>query len=173
MDLGGKMRKMLACVVILLCVATVRNHPQRRYHASSKIFWKYMRTFERVYSEFGVDLQNQRVYMGIPLGRNDILGYCHRNRNNAVEIHFELWDHLSEEGKELLIFHEFGHCVLNLEHTFGTLGSRNWKSPYNCPTTIMQAGHRMFYDECYSKYKKFYWQGLGILKSTRRSHGEL
>lgn len=156
------MRKILAYVVILLCVATVTNHPQRRYHASSKIFWQYMRTFER---EFGVDLQNTEIYMGIPTAGPNLAGYC--NYNGSIEIHTYIWRHLTPSAKEYIVFHELSHCVLNIRHSFGVIGTRFWNSKNHCPTTIMHPTVQTKYIECFEEYREFYLDSIRILRDSK------
>jgi hypothetical protein len=38
------------------------------------------------------------------------------------------WDSLSEENKELLLFHEMGHCLLNRTHDNNESVARKWES---------------------------------------------
>lgn len=42
------------------------------------------------------------------------IGYC--DGANGVTFLKEYWNDASETERELLAFHEFGHCVLGLEH---------------------------------------------------------
>lgn len=47
-----------------------------------------------------------------------ILGQCLRqtNRTPIIMINSKLWPTLSQPSKEMLIFHELGHCRLNRDH---------------------------------------------------------
>ena len=157
------MRKILAYVVILLCVATVTNHPQRRYHASSKIFWEYMRTFER---EYGVDLQNTRIYMGLPTAGPRLLAYCHLY-DKSIEVHVHAWNRINSSTKEYVVFHELAHCVMDIRHTFGVIGTRFWNSENHCPTTMMHPTVRTKYIECFEEYREFYLDSLRILRDSQ------
>ncbi len=54
------------------------------------------------------------------IGRNEVLGQCFRNeqRPRKVIIDRGYWerDDVTEEDRQFLIFHELGHCFLDLEH---------------------------------------------------------
>ena len=47
-----------------------------------------------------------------------VLGVCVRNDDepNRVAVDQEAWSTASQSIRELIVFHELGHCVLNREH---------------------------------------------------------
>ena len=74
---------------------------------------------------------------------------CYSNKltgiGQKVEIRRSRWDGKSEEGKEQLLFHELGHCVLNkLDETAPLNGE--------CPTSIMNS-------HTFSDIIDRYWNG--------------
>jgi len=164
------MRKLLAIGTLVLCFATFTNHPQKRYHDSSKIFWDYMRTFEREYSRFDVNLQNTRIVLGMPHFDYNIMGYCHPD--GTIELSTIMWKTLTPPGRELLVFHELGHCVLGLDHTRELLGALLQHSPDYCPSSLMHIEQDQFHAKCYEAFKTYYRDSLKILKLTKMRHGE-
>lgn len=48
---------------------------------------------------------------------NYVLGYCRTGPSgHKIVINQHYWNDMSSECKELLIFHELGHCILNQGH---------------------------------------------------------
>ena len=52
------------------------------------------------------------------IGSQSVLGQCFRNerRPKKVVIDREFWEGANEQDRQFLIFHELGHCFLDLEH---------------------------------------------------------
>jgi hypothetical protein len=44
------------------------------------------------------------------------IGYCHFKEEREIVIDRRWFDRATEEQRELVLYHEFGHCVLNLNH---------------------------------------------------------
>lgn len=66
-----------------------------------------------------IDLTQEGVTGNIvELGNNSVLGVCRRSANepNRVAIDIGAWNNSSPDFREVIIFHELGHCVLNREH---------------------------------------------------------
>lgn len=77
--------------------------------------------FEAAAAERGIaiNLTDEGVTGNIvQLGNNSILGVCRRSADepNRVAVDIEAWNNSSEEFKEVIVFHELGHCVLGREH---------------------------------------------------------
>lgn len=88
---------------------------------------------------------------------DDVAGQCWYGSDRLIEIDTPYWAIITETGKEQLIEHELGHCVLNLDHddTLGTVGA--W---HNVPLSIMNSTH--FGDEpWYRDNREYYLQELG------------
>jgi len=64
----------------------------------------------------------------------------------------EVWKGLSPDQKEELVFHELGHCELNLGHIDGQYMNTG------CPLSLMAP--RLFSKHqalaCYNRYKEYY-----------------
>jgi hypothetical protein len=57
------------------------------------------------------------------------LGLCTRGRGTpTITINEASWKALDEEEKEILLFHEMGHCILELTHNNAQAGDRKWAS---------------------------------------------
>jgi len=69
------------------------------------------------------------------------IGYC---QGRDVKILKSFWDWSTNSEKRTVIFHELGHCVLNLEHD-DHLNTR-WND--GCPNSFMNS--ILISDECYT-----------------------
>ncbi len=68
---------------------------------------------------FDINLTQEEVTGNIvQLGNMGVLGVCVRNDEapNRVAVDQEAWASASQAFRELIVFHELGHCVLNREH---------------------------------------------------------
>ena len=66
-----------------------------------------------------IDLTQEEVTGNIvELGNMGVLGVCVRNDDepNRVAVDDDAWAVADQALKELIVFHELGHCVLNREH---------------------------------------------------------
>ena len=73
------------------------------------------------------DLDVLMYFTNIP--NNNVLGQCRfSDGSNQIEIDQFFWRTLDEVGKEFLIFHEMGHCVLEREHRDDTDANGNCRS---------------------------------------------
>lgn len=105
-------------------------------------------------------LSNVSVTVNIKFGGDlgSKAGMCYafnpNSSDNLISINNKYWDKIGDLGKEQLIFHELGHCVLGLGHNnkIGKVG--NWLS---VPVSIMYSVH--FGDE------QFYKDNLGYYYS--------
>ncbi len=54
----------------------------------------------------------------VELGNNSVLGVCRHNENepNRIAVDIDAWVDGSESLRELIVFHELGHCVLDRLH---------------------------------------------------------
>lgn len=55
------------------------------------------------------------VKFGIVKESEDAIGFCSRD-DFSIKVLQEAWENLSENHKEVLIFHELGHCKMQREH---------------------------------------------------------
>lgn len=85
------------------------------------------------------------------------VGVCitYSTGNREVLIDKTFWDKASDSGREQLIFHELGHCVLGRGHQKTT--KWNWEFFTNVPISIMYPyvfGGRPYYDRYKDEYIK-------------------
>jgi hypothetical protein len=90
--------------------------------------------------------------IGVPIGfhklKRPMVGVCHYDsESRSVEVDPSYWDGISEFQREALIFHELGHCVLNLEHDSTLLKDE-------CPASNMSP--EMLSDSCYLTHRAYY-----------------
>lgn len=83
----------------------------------------------------GIDLSKAKIIAVFKPLDSSTLGECLRyedNRVNLNRIHINVkeWIFLPEYMREQLVFHELGHCWLNLDHTNST-------TPQGLPASIM------------------------------------
>ena len=67
--------------------------------------------------------------------------------NLNIEIDPIYWNEASDTEKEVLLFHEMGHCVLNKEHNETVL------TDFNMPKSIM---YPYVFNNPYSRYRDYY-----------------
>lgn len=98
-----------------------------------KEFDSYVQTFETTYN---IPVNVSIMFKDI--ADDTIAGQCWYSEPRKIEIDTPYWNEITELGREQLIMHELGHCVLNLDHdeTIGTVGA--W---HNVPMSIMYPSH--------------------------------
>lgn len=88
-------------------------------NTSSGPFDKYVSKFYQKMGE--ADLDNSRRNIEISFDENmsmDYAGLCFWSETpRRITINKYWWDGYDEYDREILIFHELGHCVLNRDHT--------------------------------------------------------
>jgi hypothetical protein len=95
-------------------------------------FEAYVQTFEMA---GGLRVDRIKIELAVPNDPHE-RGACEYNPANpyilpTIQINPNIWPKLSEDERELLIFHELGHCVLNRDHV--TSGSI--MTPYALPVS--------------------------------------
>jgi Zn-dependent peptidase ImmA (M78 family) len=83
-------------------------------------FDSYVKTFEQE----SINHNNPHVVTDLVIKfskdlKDLTLGDCivRSNATPVIRINVTWWEHLTEEQKEILLFHELGHCVLNKKHS--------------------------------------------------------
>jgi hypothetical protein len=109
-------------------------------------FNKYVASFEATYN---VKVQVNITFKAQPEPR---VGVCYTQNGVGKLINIDpvYWSQIDEEGKELLMYHEFGHCVLGRSHRSDYM---NMDGDY-VPASIMNP--YMFSSYMYSKHRKHY-----------------
>lgn len=108
---------------------------------TNEAFKPYIKRFESFYGKSIGDIPVNFATLN-----NDFVGACNvwGSGHKNIEVDFNHWNTLNESQKEILIFHELGHCVLELDHV---------KSSNNeCPKSIMRANLFNVWeiDSCYT-----------------------
>ena len=68
---------------------------------------------------FDIDLTELGVTGNIvELGNNSVAGVCRHldDQPSRIAVDIDAWVRADEDFKELIVFHELGHCVLNQDH---------------------------------------------------------
>lgn len=113
---------------------------------------------------FNEYVQDFEMKVGVPVNGVDIvfkptqyptLGVCWSGGtgNNKIEIDPTHWKKMSKYGREQLIYHELGHCVLGLKHNNGEVEINNW----TVEGSIMNSywfGNAWYYLKYNEKYKQ-------------------
>lgn len=100
-------------------------------YVTNEVFIPYIKNFESYYGKPANYVPIVLVEMESPY-----LGKCYTYTRGPnvfpiqIEISSEFWSRTSEDAKNALIFHELGHCVLNLDH-YGSI------MPDDCPSSLM------------------------------------
>lgn len=83
-------------------------------------------------------------------------GYCIKGEVPTVKIIPKSWEMADDTAREMILFHELGHCVLNRPHHAGEvqLGGRR------LPASLMTA--KMFSRKFYEMNRDYYLQELFI-----------
>ena len=82
--------------------------------------------FEQEASNYGLSFDIQDYDVDLVDLPDDIAGRCWfrgrgYNRGFRIELDAPLWEESSAEDRELLMFHELGHCVLGQDHRAGSI----------------------------------------------------
>lgn len=107
------------------------------------------------FTQFETDVNASTEYITGEFGTLPMptVGQCAENGTfKTVTIDPIYWANASESQRQQLIYHELGHCALNLKH-IGTFKTDQ------CPTSIMYP--YTFGDSyCYSNERNYYYQEL-------------
>lgn len=85
---------------------------------------------------------------------NNITGVCLYD-NKEIQIDPRFWENENEGGKEQLIFHELGHCVLRLPHDASLMDDHGML----IPASIMYP-HNFGHYNFYQNHRDYYFQEL-------------
>lgn len=112
----------------------------------------YVHDFERRYhiNTSAIDIEFVGDFPGFP----SRVGLCmvRPDDTKVIEVKHKFWDLTTESQRTLLIYHELGHCVLDI------LRHREEIFPDKCPQSLMSS--TLPKDKCFKKYKKHYYQEL-------------
>lgn len=98
-------------------------------------------TIDNLILKFVVNIKDPTIY-----------GLCYATSTPMIVISSTKWLHLSEEGREQLIFHELGHCLFGRHHddSYIRMGE------FSIPRTLMIS--YQIDDYTYHRYHEYYMQ---------------
>ena len=121
-------------------------------------FTPYIKDFETLY---GKKINNIPINFG-NTANVAFIAVCRKwsDFEKDIIVKKEVWNMLSKEQKQELIFHELGHCELNLEHISNY--TYNVNNPYICPISIMnpQVFNDYSISYCYNANINYYTNKL-------------
>lgn len=95
--------------------------------------WMYFQRFEQAAAErlVDIDLLDSDIHAKIEhISSVSSIGTCYHNTNTprVINIDKAFWSRASQLRKEMIVFHELGHCYLNLGHRNEVLDNGRCKS---------------------------------------------
>lgn len=144
--------QIVICLLVFITMNSCSNNDavvstpiktRKTYPLADKKLWTYFEKFEEEAKlrNLNIDLVSQNIHASIePIAHSNV-GLCNRAGNNrTIIIDQDFWESRGFLSKELIVFHELGHCSLNLFH-------RNDQMDGICKS-IMRAGQ----GECFDNY---------------------
>lgn len=130
MTVSMKFPLSLACIILLLQACypelddgqdpSLSNQNTNRYPEVDEQLWNYFSSFEQEAMARGVqiDLRNLEISGVIEnISENGVAGTCQYGRHiHHVTIDRSFWNRNSHLGREMVVFHELGHCALERGH---------------------------------------------------------
>jgi hypothetical protein len=113
----------------------------------------YLIKFSKYYK-----VQTSHIATEFTILKDDVVGYCwwFDDGSRKIEIDSNFWIKASDDEKEDLVWHELGHCALNLKHDSNLIDIGNYNQ---IPKSIMNPyvfGQMPYY----SDYKIYYFDEL-------------
>ncbi len=121
----------------LLLLAACGREPTAEETAT---FAPYFERFETYSRRFGRDTSSDtKVKILFGALRPGEIGVCEQGflQSPRVTVSRSAWNMRSEDGREALIFHELGHCLLGRDHTDATSGYGSQGRRVNIPASLM------------------------------------
>lgn len=107
--------------------------------------------------KFKVEMNIKADYVSLYFGelKSPTIGRCSFGvfPNTYITIDRDFWDSTTADGKEQLMYHELGHCVLYLMHDDELVNYQG----YQIPSSIMNSyffGEAWFYTDLKDQYKE-------------------
>jgi hypothetical protein len=130
---------------LLLLTACAAPRPIQEFPVPAEIY-EHVETFERAC--------DVRVNLPIDFGSlpPPVIGRCYYSDiYREIELDKDIWPGLDYLQREQLIFHELGHCTLDIDHDNTSLEG-------GCPASIMY--YKLMPQICYKKYREYYIEEL-------------
>ena len=137
--------------------------PAPRYPNIAEELWDHFAAFESEAALRGIaiDLATENLTAVFEdISENHVAGQCSYSyaRPRMITIDIPFWNRASQLGREMIIFHELGHCVLNRDHDERQFASGFCKS-------IMRSGTCCCRDAYTAQNRSYYLDELfGVLQ---------
>lgn len=112
----------LSSLLLLLCCGDGPKENIGDAYANTNIdpeFIRFVDSFLEEASLRSIDVDISSVGLEIQFGEvestGDVLGSCNRDSHSIIVSEAD-WNNLSENHREVLIFHELGHCIFDRDH---------------------------------------------------------
>lgn len=154
------MRLLIVALFIIGCGSKPKDHFR---HVPSPAPFKYsleaefIPYYERFTDVYKVDVKYVAGWFADTNSHSEnAVGICYSYTDGSrrIEIDPDYWANSSDDGKEQLMFHELGHCALNLDHNETTIDLKNYGI---IPASIMWPytfGENWYYAELKDYYLK-------------------
>lgn len=140
------------CLFLVVCLPCVHDG---RVNVRPEFMKHLSRFVERAHeSGHGVDLVNLEMDFGdtsqveVKGEKNVAVGYCQQTPTGPkIVINEKFWKGSSETTREMLIFHECGHCLLGRAHRegFNSYGDLTSLMHWSLPSDKMYLTHYRYY----------------------------
>lgn len=140
---------MLPLLTIVFCFSCTQEEPipeAPAYPNVEQALWPYFQTFEEEAAARGleIDLANARLSGEIDnLDDGNVIGLCQYGRyiNNHITIDKQFWNRSSNLAREMVVFHELGHCFLGRDHLENAFRSGHCESIMRSGTCCCRDGY--------------------------------
>jgi len=134
---------------------------QKTYELADRELWSYFSSFENEAAErnIAIDLNDLGITAVVEnISESGVAGTCQYGLHvHHVTIDKPFWDRASTLLREMVVYHELGHCVLGLGHTEddndGTCLSIMNSGTTDCTVRYNQTNRDYYLDELFSQHK--------------------
>ncbi len=119
----------------------------RQYQVTNQSLVPYVNRFKERYLAHGGSLVASIDDIPVNFGdTNEKVGVCliYSNDQREVLVNLDWWNGQSSRRRELLIFHELGHCALGREHQDNKVEKSNFSSSIMNSVLMSERDYRMF-----------------------------
>ena len=113
--------------------------------------------FEQYKQRFTIDTKLDASHISIIFGEMDAKWYalCYYDSDgNYIHINKTPWETLSDIRREILIYHELGHCLLGKDHYDVDIFFNGYRCPSSIVTTLLFTENQI--QHCYLPEKEYY-----------------
>ena len=106
-------------LLISLLLSTCKKEPLilKVYPNVPKKLCLYFQIFEQEASMRGIEVDLSKSNISVRLANiNGAIGLCNMHEKKEIIIDQNFWDRSNHWKRELIVFHELGHCFLNRKH---------------------------------------------------------